>query len=108
MSSLNPERIVPLIQAAIEELNLQLPAGRRIPASSEASLAAPEGLLDSMGMVILIAGIEDRMREWTGADVVLSNEGDAAVLAQAFLNVRTLAEHVAKCASDVNAPPDRG
>ena len=107
MSSLQSARVISLILAAIEDLNLQLPPERKIPVSPDTNLASPEGLLDSMGMVILISCIEDRLRKWTGAEVILSNEGDATVLSQAFRTVRTLAAHVVHCANSTRVFPDK-
>jgi len=106
IKSISKELIVQQIQASLEELNLQLVPDHQIPVSANAKLLAPDGLLDSMGMAILIACLEDRIGQLTGRDVVISNEGNATILGQAFYSVQTLAEYVGTCIEGRSLPDD--
>jgi hypothetical protein len=73
-----------LVYEAIDVVNQQLPAGRRLAKSPETILVGPGGALDSLGIVNMVVTLEERAGEATGAPVVLLDD-DAVVDEQGAL-----------------------
>jgi len=93
------ERIYALLYQVFDELDAQLPADRRLPRDPEAPLVAPDGPLDSLGLVNLVVATEQRIEEELGRAIDLAGLGagedgeqDAA---RAFASVGAFAGRVA-------------
>ena len=69
----------------IESLNEQLPAARRLPIAIDTPLAGPDGSLDSLGIVNLIAILEQLVEErfHVSMSVLDEDPGDGALFATA-------------------------
>ena len=68
-------RIRQTVFAALDELNGQLPVSRRIAKEDDAPLTGVEGTLDSLGVVNLIAILEQKIEERLGTTVDLLDSG---------------------------------
>ena len=79
-----------LVYEAIDVVNPQLPAGRRLAKSPDTILVGPAGSLDSLGIINFVVSLEERVTDAVGAPVQLFDE--AALLEEngAFATVDTL------------------
>ena len=88
------ERIAELVRAAIAEINAQLPPGGRLSVAAESPLYGEGGPLDSLGLVNLIVGVEEKLQAAFG---VAPNLADEALLSgpdSPFGAVGALIDHV--------------
>jgi len=91
---MNVDQITQQIMDALGELNQQLPPESRIQPSPEALLLAPEGKLDSLGLVNLILLIEERMASHLSTEISLTDDRTLAQPQVAFHDVAGLAQHI--------------
>jgi acyl carrier protein len=91
---MNVDLITQQIVDALGELNQQLPPESRIETSPGALLLAPEGKLDSLGLVNLILLIEERMASQLSTEISLTDDRTLAQPQVAFHDVASLAQHI--------------
>lgn len=87
-------RVGAVVEAAVAEACQE--RGRAVPAAGEdvELYGGPGALLDSMGLVALIADVEARVAAETGVDVVLADERALSRSRSPFRSVSVLREHV--------------
>jgi len=85
------EQALQLVYDAIDVINRQLPAARRLEKSPETIIVGPSGQLDSLGIINLLLAIEERAGELVGAPVRLLDDGAMLDDNGPFRNVNTLA-----------------
>jgi acyl carrier protein len=62
------------VYEAIDAVNPQLPASRRLIKSTETVIVGPSGSLDSLGIVNFVLALEERVGDVLGAPVQLLDE----------------------------------
>lgn len=90
------EKILRLIVETIEELNESLNKEALRNPTMDTALYGRHGNLDSLGLVNLIADLEQRIRDEFGRDAVLADDRTMSVLTSPFRSVRTLSAHLEK------------
>jgi acyl carrier protein len=65
------ESIRKAVFTALDELNQQLPPSRRLAKADTTPLAGPDGHLDSLGVVNLLALVEQKLEEHSGITIDL-------------------------------------
>lgn len=65
------EEVAVIVRAAIEQLNGTLPAKRAVDSAEDTVLLGDGGRLDSMGLVLLIAAIEEMVEQTWHARISL-------------------------------------
>ena len=88
------EKVLNLIYDAIDEVNQQLPPGQPLEKSPETVLFGKSSRLDSLGLVNLVVGIEQRVGDEFGVAVMLANEKAFSQKSSPFRTVGALAEYV--------------
>ena len=83
-----------LIDAAIDELNLQRDPGAQLRKGADALLFGRDGPLDSLGFVNLIADLEGRLEAEFGAWVNLADEALLKREESPFQSTRLLADYI--------------
>jgi acyl carrier protein len=78
---------------ALDQLNQQLPPDQQLVKSTSTPLAGADGGLDSLGLVNLIAVVEQTIEERFGVSISLFDE-DALGSAEPFATVGTLADFI--------------
>jgi acyl carrier protein len=68
-------RIRETVFSVLDELNEQLPAPRRLAKAESTALTGPDGPLDSLGVVNLIAVLEQKIEEQFARSVDLIDNG---------------------------------
>lgn len=86
---------LPLVYEALQKVNAIRPSEEQVPEEPDVVLAGDEGLLDSLALTTLILSLENRLREKTGEDVSLMQEGDLDALTQQFRTPLAIAELIA-------------
>lgn len=89
------ERVRGLVAEAIAELNQQLPPRQRLDVVGEAPLYGDGGPLDSLGLVNLIVGVEEKVTAAFGHTPNLADETLLAGPDNPFRDVSALVAHVA-------------
>lgn len=77
---------------ALDQLNAQLPADQQLMKSTSTPLAGSDGGLDSLGLVNLIAVVEQTIEERFGVSISLFDED--ALGGEPFATIGTLAEFI--------------
>lgn len=85
-------RIRDVVYEALADINRQLPAAQRFAPEEATVLCGAGAGLDSLGLVNLIVGVEERLRRTLGCEVNLADEN---LLGQADSPFRTVATLVA-------------
>lgn len=67
------ERAIALVYDAIDVVNPQLPAARRLPKAPETIIVGAGGALDSLGVVTFVLALEDKAAR-AGTQVALLHE----------------------------------
>ena len=83
-----------LVYDAIDMVNQQLPAAKRLTKSPETIIVGAGGALDSLGVVNFVIAVEEKVADATGAAVQLLDEtmlGDGSP----FHTVASLARYIA-------------
>ncbi|MFA6109396.1 MAG: acyl carrier protein [Candidatus Latescibacterota bacterium] len=88
------EQVRRLVAAVITELNQQLPPGQRLDVVGEAPLYGEGGPLDSLGLVNLIVGVEEKVTATFGRTPNLADEILLAGSDNPFRTVNALVAHV--------------
>ncbi len=83
-----------LIFEAIDELNAQREPGRQVAKCPETVLFGRGSGLDSLDLVNLIVGVEERLAERYGVALTLADERAMSRKRSPFRTVATLAEYV--------------
>jgi len=91
---MNLDLITQQILDAIRDLNDQLPLDGRIEPSPDAALLAPEGKLDSLGVVNLILLVEERMANRLSTELSLTDDRTLSQSQAVFRDVTSLATHI--------------
>ena len=87
-------KVLNLIYDAIDEVNQQLPPGQPLEKSPDTVLFGKSSRLDSLGLVNLVVGIEQRVGDEFGVAVMLANEKAFSQKSSPFRTVGSLAEYV--------------
>lgn len=87
------ERVLETIYAAIDDNNRQFPE-YQVAKAEDTVLFGEGGALDSLGLVHLIVGVEQRVEEDFGAAVALADERAMAQEQSPFRTVGALADYV--------------
>jgi hypothetical protein len=89
-------RILQAVLEAVDEVNEQLPADRRIPRTPAAPLAGTNGNLDSLGLVNLILGAERKIADALGVSIVLTDDVEMFEPEGPCATVQRLTDHIAR------------
>jgi len=83
-----------LVYDAIDMVNQQLPAAKRLAKSPQTIIVGAGGALDSLGIVNFVIAVEEQIADATGAPMQLL---DDAMLVEGgpFQTVGSLARHIA-------------
>jgi len=71
---MSDEKILNIVYAVIDEINEQLEKDQRLNKSQDTVLFGQSGRLDSLGMVNLIVGLEEKVAEETGIEISLADQ----------------------------------
>lgn len=96
----NNERIIQAIFKAVDEVNQQLPKEQRLEKSIEAVLFDRSGGLDSLGLVILIVAVEQKIDEEFGVTIMLADEKMMSQRNNPFQTIEALVNHVSILLND--------
>jgi hypothetical protein len=88
-------KILHAILNAVDEVNEQLPADRRIPRDVATALVGFDGCLDSLALVNLILAAEQKITETLGVLVILTDQEDLFEPGGPCSSVERLTNHVA-------------
>ena len=90
------ERVQQSLLAAIDELNLGLPAKSRVGKDPDAVLFGEAGKLDSLALATLVILSEQKIAEEFGAPISLASERAMSRKRSPFHTVRTMAEYASE------------
>jgi acyl carrier protein len=88
------EEAVKIINAAIAELNPQLPKEQQLQPSLDTALFGSEGKLDSLGVANLIVILEQKLEERYGFKVDLTQDDPFSLGNGHFRNISSLAAYI--------------
>jgi acyl carrier protein len=96
----NPENILAAIYRAVDWINDELPADRRLIKAPETGLLGPQSVLDSIHLVSLIIAIEREIEDAFGIALTLADERALSMKASPFRSIQSLADYIALCIRD--------
>ena len=100
-----PENILSAIYRAVDWVNDELPADRRLVKAPETRLLGPQSVLDSMRLVSLIVTTEREIEEAFGVALTLADERALSMKASPFRSIRALADYIALLIRDARNDP---
>src|SRR5437588_12200501 len=90
----NDERIAKAVNAAVDELNEQLPAGVHVDKALDAPLYGAEGKLESLDFVTLIMEVEEKINAEFGTNITIADENLLSKQKSPFSTLATLIEYL--------------
>ncbi|MGH9227693.1 MAG: acyl carrier protein [Acidimicrobiales bacterium] len=94
MAAGSRDRIIGVIYATIDELDVELEPGARLQPSPDTLLYGEQGQLDSLKLVELLVETEQRIEDEFGVWLTLADEHALARRANPFRSVASLAEYI--------------
>lgn len=94
------DRIRQTVFSVLDELNEQLPAGQQLAKSDTTVLVGQQGVLDSLGLVNLIALLEQRVESDFHTSISLIDEDLMSDASSHFADVATLTQYLASVLLD--------
>lgn len=91
---INNEKVIQSIFGAIDELNGQLPKGKKIEKSADTALFGNHGSLDSLGLVSLVTTVEQKIEENFGMTVTILEKMEDLENENPFETVKSLTEYL--------------
>lgn len=88
-----------LILKALEDLNEELPAGRKLDVNPDTPLFGVDAQLDSLALVSLVVEVELAINTRLGLDLSLADERAMSRPVLPFTSVRTLRDYILELAS---------
>ena len=92
-----------VIYSVIDDLNLTFPVEKQLLKSPDTILDDGSGVVDSLGLTMLIVAIEQKMEEKLGVSISLAAEHfrpDAKIF---FKSIQTLSEHISLLVNQTHA-----
>jgi hypothetical protein len=89
------QHYLPLVYDALKQVNELRPPEEHVPEEPDVVLVGDQGLLDSLGLTVLILTLENQLREKTGEEVSLMHEADFGTLTKQFCTPRAIADFIA-------------
>src|SRR5262245_36424414 len=97
------DQVLQVVYQALDEINPQLPADRRLKKSPDTALFGHAGSLDSLGLVNLIVAVEQAVEDELGASLTLADEKAMSQSSSPFRTIGTLAAYVQRQLGDHGA-----
>lgn len=89
------ENIVRMISTSIDDVNQQLPKEKRLmDRTLDTVLIGKSSKLDSLGLVLLIVALEQKIEDEYAVAVVLSDDKAMSLDESPFRTIETLAKHI--------------
>jgi D-alanine--poly(phosphoribitol) ligase subunit 2 len=88
------DKILEAIYSAVDEINQQLPAKKRLAKSPDTVLFGKCGTLDSLGLVSLILAVEERIRDELDLSITLADERAMSQARSPFRSIKSLACYI--------------
>ena len=88
------EKIIQLVLSAVDEINEQLPHGKKLGTSIDTVLFGKSGQLDSLGLVNLIIATEQILQEKLEVTVTLADQRAMSQKSSPFRTIGTLADYI--------------
>lgn len=88
------ERIIETIYKAVDELNRQRPKEQHLEKSADTVLFGKSGKLDSLGLINLIATVEQKTEEEFKVKITLANETAMTQMDSIFKTIGTLSDYI--------------
>lgn len=86
------EEILAIVRDAVAEINELRSAAEQIGAAEDAVLLGESGGLDSLGVINLVSGIEERLAKRYGAAITIPAAGETAAKGDPWRNVGALTD----------------
>lgn len=86
--------ILKVISSATDGFNAQQPDGSKLGEAPDTILVGPGGVLDSLGLVLFMVSLEERLRAELGKSIALLDEAALADENGPFRTVGSLANHI--------------
>lgn len=91
---INKEKVIQSIFGAIDEINEQLPKGKRLEKSINTALFGNHGSLDSLSLVSLITTLEQKIEEDFGMTVTILEKMEDIEDKNPFETVKSLTDYL--------------
>lgn len=88
------EKIKKIVFDVIDSINESNPESIPIPNSINTVLFGKDGYLDSLGLVNLIVGIEEKIEESFDQTVTLADENSLSLEASPFRSIETIIDYI--------------
>ena len=90
------QKALEAVYAALDELNRQRAADKRLSKSPDTPLAGQGGLLDSLGLVTFVVALEQQVEDRLGCTVTLTDDTLLADADGVFGSVASLSTYIAR------------
>ena len=96
------QQVIEAIYWAIDEINMQLPADRRIKKSLDTALSGGASKLDSLGLVNLILITEDKIEDLLGVTGDIADQRAVSQENNPYRTISSLSQYITQLCSEVS------
>jgi acyl carrier protein len=94
--AISKNSVIDIIYRALQALNEELDADKRVPLAPDTRLFGPEATLDSLSLVSVIVDVESAVADELGQAVSLTDDEAMSQEVSPFSSVDTLASYILK------------
>lgn len=100
MKTLSAERVFAILREAVDELNLQLPKGKKLAKEEDTKLIGDGSVLDSLLVMSLLVSVEEKCFSEVGLELSLADEAAGSAETTPLRTLGTLGQFILSRASE--------
>jgi hypothetical protein len=100
MTIVNAEKVFAILHEAVDELNLQLPKGKKLAKEQDTKLMGDGTVLDSLLLMGLLVSVEEKCLAEVGLELSLADEAAASAETTPLRTLGTLGQFILTRASE--------
>jgi hypothetical protein len=100
MKTVNAASVSALLHKAVDELNLQLPKGKKLSKEDSTALVGATSVLDSLLLMNLIVAVEEKCLEELGLELSLADEAAGPPETTPLRTLGALGQYIVSRAND--------
>jgi len=94
MKTVNAESVLAILHEAVDELNPQLPKGKKLGRGEDTKLIGDGSVLDSLLLMSLLVSVEEKCLEELGLDLSLADEAAKSAETTPLRTLGTLGQFI--------------
>ncbi len=100
MSTVTTEKVFAILNEAVDELNVQLPKGKKLAKGEDTRLIGDGSVLDSLNLMSFLVSVEEKCLSETGLEIALADEAAGSPETTPLRTIGTLGQFILSRAAE--------